>query len=331
MRFLRQVQPARWALALAVLLVTACESRIPVGYQLPGTSTPAAPTAGPTATMVAVEPPEITLVVVSTSMDEADSGWSDLTIDLAVENRTDFWVMVEDAPGSTIRTAEGDVWDLTWSGTPGEIPPRFRSRIDQKRQALRLIGRMPAGSTVGELDLAYGAYPSGLDPVDEGYRGLRQIVGAGPVDGLSYPFLDAGGWEAYREQFSDQMALLDPGETLNVPFALLSVDEVRYLPSGGPTARYEFAMTAANGVGANQLLLELKGDVWTSTGFAAPVEARCRVNWGGFVDCPISSARQAEEAGEPSQVCLLLRDPAWALQGRGERGSLGQPLMVCFP
>lgn len=331
MRVWSAFNPVWRVLCLAAVLTTACTSRIPAGYQVRGTSTPTVPVAEPTADQDALQPPEITLVVVSVTSVDAGSGWSELTMDLAVENQTDGWVMVEDSAGSAVQTEDGDLWALTWSGSPGDIPPGFRSRVDQEREALRVTGRVPAGSAANQLELAYSAFPSGLEDVDEAYRDLHQLVKAEPVEDLLYPFVDPDGWEAYREQYSEQMVFLAPGETLNAPFALLSVEEIRFKPEGGPTAHYEFTLRAANGISGNQLLLDLRGDVWTSTGFAAPIDSTCRVDWGGFVDCPIRSERQAEEAGEPSQVCLLLHDPAWELQGRGEQGSLGQPLMVCFP
>jgi hypothetical protein len=315
-------------------LLLACETRGPLGPEVAGrepSGTPSAEAAANTAP-AAVIPPDISFLIVSTTLEEADPGWDTLIVDMALENRTSEWVMVEDAAGGFIRSAEGEEWDLIWSGMPGELPPGFRVRVDQERQPLHVTGRVPTGSSGHELDLVYSAYPAGLDPVDEGYRGLHQRLPTQPeADTLSYPFATAGGWEAYRVQLAGQMLILEPGETLNAPVYALSADEVRSMPGGGPTQHFEFDLSLVNARGGNLVDLDLEGDIWTSTGFAARVEATCRIEWGAMRECTVRSGRLASEAGEVEPVCLLLRDLRWSVDGLPERGSLEQPLIVRFP
>lgn len=328
----------RWSVAslllvAVVLLVTSCESRYPVGSVVPDLQMTATQLAEVTAvpTSAPVVLPEIVFVALSAQLQERDANSVTLVVDLAVENHSSEWVVVEAHQGSRILSAEGDVAELTWSGAPGEIPPGFRSRVCQDRQPLRVTGHMPAASSEHQLDLVFSAYPADLDVVDDGYRGVHQLLAASPkATALSYPFLNRGGWEAYRQQYADQMIILEPGGLTSPPFGVLTFKDVRYLPEGGPTERYQFRFSLAN-ASIYQLLLELEGDAWPSSGFTVPAAGSCHANWGQSLECIVRSETVQVLADDPGQVCLLVRDPRWSLRGTSDQESLGKPLLACYP
>jgi hypothetical protein len=187
--------------------------------------------------------------LISTAYTESESSNGKQTIDfeLAVENHTSTWGYVTfsvDDPRALLTTSEDkyyiiDSCELQSYGKV-QIPPGFVRDIGSLSCTLDTKSDAYEASVILYIEKRNMIHSMGLV-----YESLDEILAEGVVKITlgntktpSYPFVNSGGWEAYKTTPPPRTIVLDPGQSWNTSFGSIVFDElIRSTDSSSNTLR----------------------------------------------------------------------------------------------
>jgi hypothetical protein len=285
--------------------------------------------------------------VIPTSFTEKSigDGWKEIAFTLAVENHTDRWADITMShiwEEAKIVTVEGFEYKVNESCRAefnmGElspyVPPGFRQAWGAGENLICEVAEQSSGY---ELTMPYkvcvGFPPcTGERKLEEG----KMTISLVEAKSVTYPFIN--GWDDYRNNPPTGVEVLQPGETLSLPFGKLSFD--RIVPSERLTSNdyFDLYVTIQNDSGGYELSLGAVGSVFTSwPDTTGSTQFPPTIGPGQTETVPVEvniwarSGYDRLAAGEiPSLICLGTPEFSFKIGKDAEDQIVKHPTVICF-